>query len=112
MFLAAFFIGGLFKGLNARCRRKGVKVCVLSGGDDVGKHLPKNKKFRLAVAVLEGSSYAAAGRMFDLSRQTAMDIAKAYFPRIFPLSHERDELGVNFNNLDSLRLAWRKVGGC
>ena len=59
--------------------------------------------------VLEGSTYAAAGKAFGLSRQTATDIAKAYFPRIFPLLYEREELGVNFNDLDSLRCAWRRV---
>lgn len=72
------------------------------------KHLPENKKYRLAVYVLEGDSYAGAGRRYGIARQTAMDIAKSFFPKIF-LSKEVDELNINFNKLSTLRSAWAAV---
>ncbi len=75
----------------------------------MGKHLPVNKKYKLAINVLQGKSYAEAGRMFEVSRQTAMDVSKDYFPKIFPLIYEREMLGINFNELSTLRRAWSKV---
>lgn len=75
----------------------------------MGEHLPDNKKYRLTIAVLEGHSYAEAGRLFNVPRQTAMDVAKKYFPRVFPLLYEREKLGINLNDLNSLRRGWRMI---
>jgi len=75
----------------------------------MGKHLPENKKWKLANTVLSGKSYSAAGRDFGVPRQTAHDICKKYFFKIFPLISEREKLNINMNDLNSLRRAWRSV---
>ena len=75
----------------------------------MGKHLPDNKKWNIAVNVLEGMNYAKAGREFGIPRQTAHDICQKYFFKVFPLLTEREELNINMNDLDSLRKAWSSV---
>lgn len=74
----------------------------------MGKHLPKNSKAKLAVAVLDGLSYAEAGRKFGVSRQTAFDVANGYFPKLFML-YEVQDYGINFNDINTIRAAWSKV---
>jgi predicted DNA-binding protein YlxM (UPF0122 family) len=67
------------------------------------KHLSKPQKISLTKMVLDGLSFAEAGRHFDVSRSTAMDIAKRTYVRFF-LPWEID----NYNDLEHLRETWRE----
>lgn len=73
------------------------------------KKLTDAQKSRLTISVLEGDSYTSAARKFNVSKQTAYDICKRYYLKIFPLITEREELEIKFNDISSLRRGWRAV---
>lgn len=73
------------------------------------KKLTEGQKSRLTISVLEGDSYTIAAGKFGVSKQTAHDICKRYYLKIFPLITEREALGINFNDIKSLRRGWGKV---
>lgn len=59
---------------------------------------------------MEGLSYAEAGREFGVPRQTAFDVANAYFKKFF-MSYEVERYGIKFNDIGTIRDAWAKIAG-
>ena len=74
-------------------------------------HLKNEDKWRLSTHVLEGDSFSQVAKKFDISKAGAAKIFKTMKFRIFPLLTEREELGLNMNDINSLRVGWGKIKG-
>ena len=75
------------------------------------KHLSKNNRFNLTIRVLEGASFSQVATRFGISKAGAAKIFHRTVKRVFPLSYEREALGIDMENQKSLKNAWTKVRG-
>ncbi len=73
------------------------------------QHLSENTKYRITSHVLEGESFAKVAVRFGISKAGAAKIFNKMKIKFFPLEHERNELGIDMDDIESLRNAWKRV---
>ena len=79
----------------------------LHGNQPVTKTGIKLSKPGLLKFILEGGSFADAGKKYGISKQTASEMFHTYSVRVFP------GFAINKNkcDLDGLREFWREING-
>ena len=73
------------------------------------KHLTKNKRWVLATHILEGDSFSEVADRFNISKGAVHKIFHKMKFKVFPMLSERDRLGINMNDIKSLRDSWAIV---
>ena len=75
------------------------------------KHMLELNKWILATHILEGDSFSQVAKRFGISKAGSAKIFKKMKFKIFPLLIEREALGINMNDINSLRKSWSVVKG-
>ena len=75
------------------------------------QHTSELIQWALSTCVLEGDSFSQVAKKYNVSKAGAAKIFHKTKFKIFPLLIEREELGINMNDIESLRKSWGLVKG-
>ena len=75
------------------------------------KQMIESNKWRLSTYVLEGWSFSKVAKEFNISKAGSAKIFNKMKFKIFPLLYERGKLGIDMNDINSLRESWWKIKG-